>query len=104
MDTLLQAPYRKDPPFRLSSTLWGVDRTFNMNAPEVEAVRAGLGDGLHEFPILTRIAQENVFGRCRISHLPLVGSLSGLKSRVPARFVPSNRDRRLQRPVRTSNT
>jgi len=47
--TLLQAPCRKAPPFRLSSTLWGIDRTFNMNAREVEAVRAGLGDGLHEF-------------------------------------------------------
>jgi predicted glycoside hydrolase/deacetylase ChbG (UPF0249 family) len=49
LDSLLQEPQRKRLPFRLSTTLWGIDRTFNMKADEITAVIPTLGDGLHEF-------------------------------------------------------
>ena len=49
LDRWLQAPHRRRLPFTLSSTLWGIDRTFAMNASEVVSVIPDLGDGLHEF-------------------------------------------------------
>ncbi len=49
IDSLLQAPSRKRMPIRSSSTLWGLDRTFAMNAQEIESVLPELGAGLHEF-------------------------------------------------------
>lgn len=49
LDALLQARHRGRLPFRASSTLWGMDRTFRMNAREILRVLPGLGDGLHEF-------------------------------------------------------
>ncbi len=49
LDLLFQARHRDRIPFRLSSTLWGIDRTFNMKAREILGVLPGLGDGLHEF-------------------------------------------------------
>ncbi len=49
LDTFLQAPYRRRLPFATSTTLWGVDRTFNMQQAEISAVLPSLGDGLHEF-------------------------------------------------------
>jgi predicted glycoside hydrolase/deacetylase ChbG (UPF0249 family) len=36
-------------PFRVSDTLWGVHRTFRMNAAEVRAETTKLPAGLHEF-------------------------------------------------------
>jgi len=36
-------------PFRLSTTLWGIDRTFNMNVREILGVLPSLGEGMHEF-------------------------------------------------------
>lgn len=41
--------YRKHCPFRFSDSLWGVDRTFRMNAKEIIPVLSQLPDGLHEF-------------------------------------------------------
>lgn len=49
LDALFQARYRVRSPFRLSATLWGVDRTFNMNAREILGVLPSLGEGIHEF-------------------------------------------------------
>ncbi len=46
---LLQAPRRRTLPFRLSTTAWGIDRTFRMNPAEVARVLPDLGEGLHEF-------------------------------------------------------
>jgi len=40
---------KKRAPYRLSTTLWGVDRIFCMNSKEVAAIANGLGNGLHEF-------------------------------------------------------
>lgn len=49
LDALFLARHRGRLPFRLSTTLWGIDRTFRMNAREILRVLPGLGDGLHEF-------------------------------------------------------
>jgi predicted glycoside hydrolase/deacetylase ChbG (UPF0249 family) len=49
LDALLQARHRGRSPFRLSTTLWGIDRTFSMNAREILGVLPGLGEGMHEF-------------------------------------------------------
>jgi hypothetical protein len=43
--------------FRLSDTLWGLDRTFTMQAREVRAAMAGLTEGLHEFIFHPRAPQ-----------------------------------------------
>ena len=40
---------RKVSRLRSPDTLWGVDRTFRMQADEVRAAVAGLGEGFHEF-------------------------------------------------------
>jgi predicted glycoside hydrolase/deacetylase ChbG (UPF0249 family) len=49
LDVLFQSRHRGRLPFRLSTTLWGMDRTFNMNAHEILGVLPTLGEGLHEF-------------------------------------------------------
>lgn len=46
---LLQAPVRRRLPWDVSTTLWGLDRTFRMDAGEVQRVLPTLGDGVHEF-------------------------------------------------------
>jgi len=40
---------RRLSPWRCTDTLWGLDRVFQMNAAEIEAARAALPDGFHEF-------------------------------------------------------
>ncbi len=49
LDALFQARQRGRLPYRLSTTLWGIDRTFSMNAQEILRVLPNLGEGLHEF-------------------------------------------------------
>ncbi len=49
LDSLFQARHRSRIPFRLSTSLWGIDRTFNMKAEEILGVLPALGEGLHEF-------------------------------------------------------
>jgi predicted glycoside hydrolase/deacetylase ChbG (UPF0249 family) len=49
LDRSLQTPHRARLPLRPSTTLWGIDRSFAMNADEIAAVIPTLGDGLHEF-------------------------------------------------------
>jgi hypothetical protein len=49
LETRIVAPGRRRIPFALSDTLWGVDRTFAMEAREVARVLVELGDGRHEF-------------------------------------------------------
>ena len=61
---LLQAPHRASLPFNASSTLWGIDRTFNMNAKEVEAVLPTLSDGLHEFMFHPRHIKSDKDTQC----------------------------------------
>jgi len=49
IDLALQRPFRSAPGYRRSTTLWGIDRLYAMNAAEITSVLPGLGDGLHEF-------------------------------------------------------
>jgi predicted glycoside hydrolase/deacetylase ChbG (UPF0249 family) len=49
LDLTMVAPHRGRLPYRLSDSLWGVDRTFAMQADEVRRAQDTLGDGLHEF-------------------------------------------------------
>jgi predicted glycoside hydrolase/deacetylase ChbG (UPF0249 family) len=45
----LLAPRRRLSPWRVTDTLWGLDRLFQMRAGEVRAAVAALPDGFHEF-------------------------------------------------------
>ncbi len=67
LDTLLQAPYRASLPFATSTTLWGVDRTFNMQQAEISAVLPSLGDGLHEFMFHPRQVESDHDTRCLVA-------------------------------------
>jgi predicted glycoside hydrolase/deacetylase ChbG (UPF0249 family) len=49
LDALFQARHRGRLPFRTSTSLWGIDRTFNMNSREILQVLPSLGEGIHEF-------------------------------------------------------
>ncbi len=49
LDFTYLASRRKSSPWRSTDTLWGVDRTFRMDAVEVRATLATLPDGFHEF-------------------------------------------------------
>jgi predicted glycoside hydrolase/deacetylase ChbG (UPF0249 family) len=46
---LFQARRRRLSPWRATDTLWGLDRLFRMNAPEIQKAIAGLPAGFHEF-------------------------------------------------------
>lgn len=59
LDALLQAPHRRRSPFRLSTTLWGIDRTFRMDADEILRTLPKLGQGLHEFMFHPRRIEED---------------------------------------------
>lgn len=54
LDNVLQKPVRAKLPFRTSDTLWGIDRTFRMQAEEVstslkQLMEQGRENVLHEF-------------------------------------------------------
>ncbi len=49
LDFVYLGPRRKTSRWRSSDTLWGVDRSFRMDAAEVRATLATLPDGFHEF-------------------------------------------------------
>jgi predicted glycoside hydrolase/deacetylase ChbG (UPF0249 family) len=49
LDLLYLHRRRRLSPWRHTDTLWGLDRPFEMNAPEVESALAALPDGFHEF-------------------------------------------------------
>jgi hypothetical protein len=72
LDTLLQAPHRRHPPFRLSTTLWGIDRTFQMNPGEVAAVLPGLTGGLHEFMFHPRRVQSDQDTACLVGLIRII--------------------------------
>jgi predicted glycoside hydrolase/deacetylase ChbG (UPF0249 family) len=59
LDALFQRPHRRRSPFRLSTTLWGIDRTLRMNADEILCVLPTLGQGLHEFMFHPRRVEED---------------------------------------------
>ena len=66
LDKWLQAPHRSRLPFELSSTLWGIDRTFSMNAKEVAAVIPTLKNGLHEFMFHPRQVDTDKDTQCLV--------------------------------------
>lgn len=66
LDKLLQAPHRTRFPFSLSNTLWGIDRTFAMNAKEVSEVIPTLDDGLHEFMFHPRSIESDKDTQCLV--------------------------------------
>lgn len=49
LDALYLARRRRTSPWPTPDTLWGIDRTFRMDAAEVRATLATLPDGFHEF-------------------------------------------------------
>jgi hypothetical protein len=48
-DRLLLARRRRLSPWRVTDTLWGLDRLFRMDPREVRAALAAIPDGFHEF-------------------------------------------------------
>jgi len=64
LDRLLCEPQRGRLPFRLSTTLWGIDRTFRMNAEEIQARLPILGEGLHEFIFHPRKVESDADTLC----------------------------------------
>jgi predicted glycoside hydrolase/deacetylase ChbG (UPF0249 family) len=64
LDLTLMAPHRTRLPYRLSDNLWGIDRTFRMQADEVRKVLPALTDGLHEFIFHPRTLENDDDTRC----------------------------------------
>ncbi len=64
---LLQAPARRRWPCRVSTTLWGIDRTFAMSAEEIKQVLPDLGPGLHEFMFHPRSRRGDRDTECLLS-------------------------------------
>lgn len=67
LDRLLEERPRRRMALRTSSTLWGLDRTFAMNAEEIRRVLPGLGEGLHEFMFHPRRLGEDPDSRCLLA-------------------------------------
>ncbi|MFH1067652.1 MAG: ChbG/HpnK family deacetylase [bacterium] len=55
---------RRKCSFRVSDTLWGVDRLFCMNAEEVQQTAERLPDGLHEFIFHPRKMKDDADAAC----------------------------------------
>jgi predicted glycoside hydrolase/deacetylase ChbG (UPF0249 family) len=49
LDAVYLAPRRRSSRWRSTNTLWGIDRTFRMDAAEVRVTLATLPEGFHEF-------------------------------------------------------
>ncbi len=76
LDRLLHAPQRKRLPFPLTTTVWGIDRTFKMNAAEIRGILPALGEGLHEFIFHPRSIESDADTRCLLE-LARHGSANG---------------------------
>ena len=87
---LLLSPHRGRLPFRLSTTLWGIDRTFNMDAREVANVLATLGDGLHEFLFHPRQVDGDSDTRCLLALTDCVAAQSRGECRHGHHATPSS--------------
>ena len=64
LDRLLHEPHRGRLPFPLTTSVWGIDRTFRMNAAEIQATLPTLGEGLHEFIFHPRSVENDADTRC----------------------------------------
>lgn len=65
-NALLLRPNRSRLRVATSTSLWGLDRTFNMNANEIEHAITSLGDGIHEFMFHPRPAPKDADTACLI--------------------------------------
>jgi hypothetical protein len=63
-DTLWMEPRRRRCPFRCSDTLWGLGRSFRMQAHEVADAARQLGAGLHEFYFHPRSVDNDADTQC----------------------------------------
>jgi hypothetical protein len=63
-DWLWMKPRRRHCPYRCSDTLWGLGRTFRMQAREVADAAQRLGGGLHEFYFHPRSIDNDADTRC----------------------------------------
>lgn len=63
----LQRPHASGWPWPASTTLWGIDRTFAMNAHEIARVLPALGPGLHEFLFHPRDTESDADTRCLLA-------------------------------------
>ncbi|MEZ5404913.1 MAG: ChbG/HpnK family deacetylase [Verrucomicrobiia bacterium] len=59
--------YKKFHSFRMTNTLWGVDRTFCMNPDEIRQTIVSLGDGLHEFIFHPRKIRNDLDTECLLA-------------------------------------
>jgi hypothetical protein len=75
LDRLLHEPQRGRIPFRLSTTVWGIDRTFAMNPAEIRDAVPALGDGLHEFIFHPRRLENDQDTRCLVELAEHAGRL-----------------------------
>jgi len=73
IDRLLQAPQRSRMQIRQSTTLWGLDRAFAMDAREVAAILPTLGAGLHEFMFHPRPGDDDADTRCLVELRSVAG-------------------------------
>ncbi|MEM7584399.1 MAG: ChbG/HpnK family deacetylase [Acidobacteriota bacterium] len=64
LDFFIQARHRGRLGYEESATLWGIDRTFAMQANEVVDILPTLGDGLHELMFHPRRLQDDPDTQC----------------------------------------
>ena len=64
IDKLLMESRRRNCPYRHSDTMWGLGRTFHMQAPEVAAVLKQLPAGFHEFFFHPRTIESDMDVQC----------------------------------------
>lgn len=76
VEALLQEPQRGRLAVRPSTTLWGLDRTFAMQAREIAALIPSLGEGLHEFMFHPRPGDADADTRCLIELRELLPELA----------------------------
>jgi len=79
LEKLLLGPQRQRLPWPVSDTLWGVDRTFAMDAREVARMLPELGDGRHELVFHPR-RMDDADTRCLVE---LADAVSGLPHAGP---------------------
>ncbi len=64
LNLLFHTPFRNRLPFQLTTSVWGIDRPFAMNAREIASVIPELGAGLHEFIFHPRSLEADRDTRC----------------------------------------
>ena len=81
LERLIVGPRRRRLPMAVSDTLWGVDRSFAMEAREVARQVYGLGEGRHEFLFHPR-RTDDADTRC-------LGELEGIVDELSEELPPA---------------